>query len=245
MLSIQNVTKTYGKGGVKALDAIDLELGKGELFGFIGPNGAGKTTAIRLITGSLRLNEGEIAVCGHSIKTDTLEAKRSFGYVPDGSDLFERLTGFEYLDFLAGIYKAEKSETKEYIERSLEMYDLKEAAGQQIRSYSRGMKQKMAIIGSLIHKPPVWILDEPMVGLDPKSSYVLKSEMQRHCENGGCVFFSTHVLEVAERLCTRIAIINRGKIIAKGSLEELRQGESGASLEQLFLEKTEAAGAQA
>ncbi len=238
MLDFQNVSKQYAKGKGKALDDLTLHVGKGELFGFIGPNGAGKTTAIKIFTGILSPTSGTTSVGGVDMAKNPIEAKRMIGFVPDGSDLYDRLSGMEYLNFMADVYQVDKNRRKEHIEKYLSLFDLESAVGNQIKSYSRGMRQKLTVIGALIHDPPVWILDEPMVGLDPKASYLLKEEMQKHCAAGNTVFFSTHVLEVAERLCTRIAILSHGKLMAQGTMDELRSGETGATLEKVFLELT-------
>ena len=239
MIQFDHVVKQYGKGGVRAVDDLCLTVGKGRVFGFIGPNGAGKTTTIKLLTGILKPSEGRVLVGGQDMALDPIEAKRLIGFVPDSHEMYDRLTGLEYLRFMADIYGVSSEARKAHIEKYLTLFELEDAAGEQIRSYSRGMKQKLTIIGALIHNPPVWVLDEPMVGLDPRAAHTLKQEMRRHCDEGNTVFFSTHVLEVAERLCDEIAIIDKGRVVAQGTLEELRSGESGASLEQLFLKLTE------
>ena len=239
MIDLQNVTKTYAKNGVKALDDLTLNVRGGELFGFIGPNGAGKTTAIKLMTGILQPDSGVITMAGHRMDQDRLEAQRLIGFVPDGNDLYDRLTGMEYLNFMADVYQVNAQQRKNHIEKYLEIFSLEDAIHNQVRSYSKGMKQKLVVIGALIHNPPVWILDEPLGGLDPRASHLLKEEMIRHCQAGNTVFFSTHVLEVAEKLCSRIGVISHGTLKAVGTLEELRSGEVGASLEELFLELTD------
>ncbi|MBR2822450.1 MAG: ABC transporter ATP-binding protein [Clostridia bacterium] len=239
MIDLQHVTKTYAKNGKKAVDDLTLTVEGGELFGFIGPNGAGKTTTIKLMTGILKADAGSVTMAGHRIDQDRIAAQRLIGFVPDGNDLYDRLTGMEYLNFMADIYQVDAARRKAHIEKYLDLFDLEEAIGNQVRSYSKGMKQKLVVIGALIHNPPVWILDEPLGGLDPRAAHLLKEEMIRHCREGNTVFFSTHVLEVAEKLCTRIGVIDHGSLKAQGTLEELRSGEKGASLEQLFLELTE------
>lgn len=239
MIQFDHVVKQYGKGGVRAVDDLNLTVEKGKVFGFIGPNGAGKTTTIKLLTGILQPTEGRILVGGRDMAHEPIEAKRVIGFVPDSHETYDRLTGLEYLRFMADIYGVSSEKRKAHIEKYLALFELEDAAGEQIRSYSRGMKQKLTIIGALIHQPPVWVLDEPMVGLDPRAAHILKEEMRRHCDAGNTVFFSTHVLEVAEKLCDEIAIIDKGRVVAQGTLEQLRSGESGASLEQLFLELTE------
>lgn len=240
MIEFDHVVKQYGKSSIRAVDVLTLKVGKGQVFGFIGPNGAGKTTTIRLLTGILTPSSGEVTVGGVSMRKNPMEAKRMIGFVPDSHELYDRLTGMQYLNFMADVYDVGTAERKAHIEKYLSLFELEDAAGEQIKSYSRGMKQKLTIIGALIHQPPVWVLDEPMVGLDPRAAHTLKEEMRRHCEKGNTVFFSTHVLEVAEKLCDEIAIIDRGRLVAQGTLEQLRSGEKGASLEQLFLELTEA-----
>ena len=242
MIELKQVTKTYAKNNKKAVDNLNLRVEGGELFGFIGPNGAGKTTTIKLMTGILTPDEGTITMAGHDMAKDRIEAQRLIGYVPDGNDLYDRLTGMEYLNFMADVYQVDAARRKAHIEKYLEVFELKDAINSQVRSYSKGMKQKLVVIGALIHNPPIWILDEPLGGLDPRAAHLLKEEMLRHCREGNTVFFSTHVLEVAEKLCTRIGVIDHGNLRALGTLEELRSGEKGASLEELFLELTDDGG---
>ena len=239
MIDLQHVTKTYTKNNKKAVDDLTLQVKGGELFGFIGPNGAGKTTTIKMMTGVLTPDEGTITMAGHPMTTERLEAQKVIGFVPDGNDLYDRLTGMEYLNFMADIYGVGAAQRKAHIEKYLDIFSLEDAINNQVRSYSKGMKQKLVVIGALIHNPPIWILDEPLGGLDPRAAHLLKEEMLRHCREGNTVFFSTHVLEVAEKLCTRIGVIDHGNLRALGTLEELRSGEKGASLEELFLELTE------
>ena len=242
MIDLQNVTKTYAKNGVKALDHLTLHVNGGELFGFIGPNGAGKTTTIKLMTGILRPDAGTITMAGHRIDENRLEAQRLIGFVPDGNDLYDRLSGMEYLNFMADIYQVSAAQRKAHIEKYLDIFSLEDAINNQVRSYSKGMKQKLVVIGALIHNPPVWILDEPLGGLDPRAAHLLKEEMIRHCREGNTVFFSTHVLEVAEKLCTRIGVIDSGSLGGVGPPDELRSGEKCASLEDLYLELTDDGG---
>ncbi len=237
MIHFENVSKSFGEK--KAVDNLTLTIEDGKVFGFIGPNGAGKTTTIKMLTGILEPDSGVVTLNGVDITRDPIQAKRMFGYVPDTFDMYERLTGMEYLRFMGDIYGVDARKRKEHIDRYLELFGLTDAAGQQIRSYSHGMKQKLAITGALMHEPSIWILDEPMVGLDPQSVFMLKEEMRKHAESGRTVFFSTHVLDVAERLCDEIGIINKGKLIANGTLDELRHGETGSTLEELFLELVE------
>ncbi|NLD82543.1 MAG: ABC transporter ATP-binding protein [Clostridiales bacterium] len=245
MIEVNHVSKTYAKNKVKALDDLSLNIRSGELYGFIGPNGAGKTTAIKLMTGILKPDAGEITMAGHRMDQNRLEAQRLIGFVPDGNDLYDRLTGMEYLNFMADVYQVSPQQRRAHIEKYLALFSLEDAVNSQIRSYSKGMKQKLMVIGALIHNPPVWILDEPLGGLDPRAAHLLKEEMKRHCEAGNTVFFSTHVLEVAEKLCTRIGVIAHGSLRAEGTLDELRSGEVGASLEDLFLELTDDGGDEA
>ena len=242
MIDIQNVTKTYAKNKKKAVDGLTLHVNGGELFGFIGPNGAGKTTTIKMLTGVLKPDEGSITMAGHPMSTDRLEAQRLIGFVPDGNDLYDRLTGMEYLNFMADVYQVDAARRKAHIEKYLDIFELKDAINSQVRTYSKGMKQKLVVIGALIHNPPIWILDEPLGGLDPRAAHLLKEEMIRHCNEGNTVFFSTHVLEVAEKLCTRIGVIDHGTLRAQGTLAELRSGEKSASLEDLFLQLTDDGG---
>jgi ABC-2 type transport system ATP-binding protein len=239
MINISHLSKSYNKGSVKAVDDLNLEVRSGEIFGFLGPNGAGKTTTIKLLVGLLEPDAGHISLDGLDIRKEPIEAKMRIGYVPDNPDMFERLTGMEYLRFMADVYGVPAGERSQRIGRFLELFDMTDSAGDLIKSYSHGMRQKIVITGALIHNPTLWILDEPLVGLDPKSAHLLKDLMRRHCDEGKTVFFSTHVLEVAERLCDRIGIIHRGKLIAIGTLEELRQGDRAESLESIFLELTE------
>ncbi|WP_429841427.1 ABC transporter ATP-binding protein [Brevibacillus sp. FIR094] len=238
MIELVNVTKSYN-GTIKAVDQMNLTVPKGEIFGFLGPNGAGKTTTIKMITGITRPDQGEITINGKNIRSEALEAKRQFGYVPDSPDLFLRLKGLEYVSFMADIYEVPQEVRGKRILQLADRFDMKNALGDPIQSYSHGMRQKIMIIGALIHQPEVWILDEPLTGLDPKSSFTLKEMMREHADSGRSVFFSTHVLEVAEKLCDRVGIINKGKILFCGTFAELREHyQSDVSLESLFLELT-------
>ena len=240
MIEIRNVSKSYDKGAIKAVDDLNLDIRDGEIFGFLGPNGAGKTTTIKMITGILNADSGTIKINGMDIKSNSIKAKLQFGYVPDNPDMYNKLKGIEYLNFMADVYEVPGSIRKERIESLLERFDLTDAANDMIQSYSHGMKQKIVVIGALIHNPSVWILDEPMTGLDPKSAFTLKEMMREHTQQGKSVFFSTHVLEVAEKLCDRIGIINKGKLIFSGSMDEIREYAKGnESLENIFLEMTE------
>jgi len=239
LISITGLSKSYNKGAVKAVDNLNMHVNHGEIFGFLGPNGAGKTTTIKMMIGLLNPDSGSIIINGHDIQREPLEVKRNIGYVPDNPDVYDRLTGIEYLNFMADVYGVPADLRKERIKYFLDIFELNDAATDLIKSYSHGMKQKIVLTGALIHDPAVWILDEPMVGLDPKSSHLLKELMRKHCEKGNTVFFSTHILEVAEKLCDRIGIIHKGKLIAVGTMDELRQGDNAGSLENIFLELTE------
>ncbi len=239
MIQLENVTKEYVKGK-KSVDSLNLEIKNGEIFGFLGPNGAGKTTTIKMITGILNADEGTIKIDNYDIEKNPLQAKKSFGYVPDSPDMFLRLKGIEYLNFLADIYEIPTQERKEKIEEITKKFEIYENLNNQMQSYSHGMRQKIVICGALLHNPNNWILDEPMTGLDPKSSYDLKEMMRKHAKEGKTVFFSTHILEVAEKLCDRVGIINKGKLLFVGTFEEMKQKfKENTSLEELFLEITE------
>lgn len=239
MIEIVNLSKSYNKGNVKAVDNLNLKVKDGEIFGFLGPNGAGKTTTIKLMLGLLKPDSGDVRISGHSITDKPLAVKRSVSYVPDTPEIYEKLTGIEYLNFLGDVYDVPAQVRRERIAALLEMFELSGAVGDLIQSYSHGMRQKIALVGAMLHEPPVFILDEPMVGLDPKSASKLKVYMREHCDKGNTVFFSTHILEVAERLCDRIGIINRGKLIACGTMDELKNKAGDQSLENIFLELTE------
>lgn len=239
MLEIRNISKTYGKAGKKAVDNLSLELQNGEVFGLLGPNGAGKTTTLKMITGILAPDEGDVIIEGHSIRNDDLAAKKQFAFVPDDPNTFLRLKGIEYLRFIGDIYEVPKEEREERITRLAGEFELTDSLGDRISSYSHGMRQKIILLGALLQNPPVWILDEPMTGLDPKSSFRLKEMMKEHTAAGKIVLFSTHVLDVAEKVCDRIGIIDEGKLLFLGTVEEMRSRFTGdSSLEQMFLEMT-------
>ncbi|MBN1623004.1 MAG: ABC transporter ATP-binding protein [Clostridia bacterium] len=239
MININNVTKTYGSG-IKAVDGLTLEIRKGEIFGFLGPNGAGKTTTIKMVTGILPPDEGTILINGYDISKDPINAKMEIGFVSDDPNVFERLKGLEYLNFMADIYKVPAEGRRERILELAEEFDMKNALDDKIQSYSHGMKQKIVVMGVLIHDPDVWILDEPLSGLDPKSSFTLKKIMRDHADKGNTVMFSTHVLEVAEKVCDRIAVINKGKILFVGTLAQMKGSlKTDTSLEKMFLEMTD------
>lgn len=237
MICVKNITKTYGDK--KVIDDISLDIKDGEIFGFLGHNGAGKTTTIKMITGITKQNSGTIEINGIDVLENSIESKKQFGYVSDSPDMFLRLKGIEYLNFIADIYGVSEEDRKERIKNYANQLEMSQALGDKIQSYSHGMRQKIVLIGALIHDPSVWILDEPLTGLDPKSSYILKEMMREHADKGNTVFFSTHVLEVAEKICDRVAIINKGKIIFCGTLEEMKQHfKNNSSLEKMFLEMT-------
>lgn len=240
MVEIKGLSKSYNRGKVKAVDNLDLEVRKGEIFGFLGPNGAGKTTTLKMMVGMLNPDSGYVRINGTDIAEQPIEVKSIIGYVPDNTNIYERLTGLEYLNFMADVYRVQEEERITRIRDFLDMFELADAVRDSIKSYSHGMRQKLMLIGALLHDPLLWILDEPMTGLDPKSAKVMKDLMRTHCDKGSSVFFSTHVLEVAERLCDRIGIINDGKLIAIGTMQELRHQKDGTeSLENIFLELTE------
>lgn len=232
ILDIRNYSKVYGESK-KACDNVCLTVEPGDIFGFIGHNGAGKSTTIRAVVGVMDFSEGDITIDGHSVKAEPLECKKITAYIPDNPDLYENLTGLQYLNFVADAFDISEEERKARIEEYAERFEITEALPDLIGSYSHGMKQKVAIISALIHEPKLMVLDEPFVGLDPKASFTLKTIMKELCDRGSAVFFSTHVLDVAEKLCNRIAIIKGGKIIANGTMEEL---VGNHSLEEVFLE---------
>src|SRR6056297_3251912 len=240
MLELKNVSKTYSNGKVKAVDNISFTHKEGEILGFLGPNGAGKTTTIKMIVGLLKPDSGTITINGVDNLKNPIEAKKSFGFVPDNSQIYERLKGIEYLKFVSDVFEIPREEREASIKKYSEIFELTDSLNDMVSSYSHGMKQKLALISALIHKPDLFILDEPMIGLDPKSSFKLKEIMRDHCNDGKSVFFSTHVLEVAEKICDRIAIINEGKIIALGTMEELKEkAGKEETLENIFLEVTD------
>jgi len=236
MIKIENLSKSYVKNK-KAVDNLSLKINDGEIFGFLGPNGAGKTTTIKIMTGILNPDEGDIFIDNYSIKNQNILAKQQFGYVPDNSDIIWRLKGIEYFNFLADIFKISKEKRKERIEYLSNLFELKDALSSYISTYSRGMKQKLILIGSLLHNPQNCILDEPIVGLDPVMAHTLKDLMKKLSKEGKAIFFSTHILEIAQQLCDRVGIINKGKLIFVGSINELQNMRNQqSSLEELFLE---------
>lgn len=234
MLQIKKLTKTY-KGGKKAVSDLNLTVEAGDIYGFIGHNGAGKTTTIKCIVGIHDFDEGEILVDHMSVRANPLQCKSVMAYIPDNPDLYEYLTGIQYLNFIADIFHVSAEEREKRIREEADAFEITAALGDLISSYSHGMKQKLAIIGSLIHRPKLLILDEPFVGLDPKAALVLKNKMHALCDEGSAIFFSTHVLDVAEKLCNKVAIIREGQLIASGNMEELTKNKS---LESVFMEVT-------
>lgn len=231
MLEIKNLTKTY-KGGYRAVDNLSLTVEAGDIYGFIGHNGAGKSTTIKSVVGVLDFDGGDIFIDGHSVKTEPIACKKVTAYIPDNPELYEHLTGIQYLNFLGDVFGVDKQTRTEKIGKYADVFEITSNLGDLISSYSHGMKQKLAIIGALIHSPKLLVLDEPFVGLDPKASFEVKKIMREMCESGAAVFFSTHVLEVAEKLCNKIAIIKKGKLVLSGETQEVLDG---ASLESVFM----------
>lgn len=231
MLEIKNFSKSYGD--FKAVDNLNLTVKDGEIYGFIGHNGAGKSTTIKAVVGAMDFNEGEIYIDGKSVKKDPLGCKRVTAYVPDNPDIYDHLSGIQYLNFICDIFRVSESDRNERIKKYAELFEISSNLGDLISSYSHGMKQKLVLISALVHNPRFMVLDEPFVGLDPVASYKLKEIMREKCNEGGAIFFSTHVLEVAEKLCDRIGIIKRGRLVAEGSVQEV---VGDKSLESFFLE---------
>ena len=231
MLNIEHLTKAYGEK--KAVDDLNLHIAPGEVYGFIGHNGAGKTTTLKSVVGILQFDAGEITIDGISIKENPLECKRCFAYIPDNPDLYDYMTGIKYLNFIADIFGVGANERQARIRKYADAFELTADLAQPIAAYSHGMKQKLAIIAAWLHEPKLILMDEPFVGLDPKASHLLKKMMRQVCNEGGAIFFSTHVLEVAEKLCDKVAIIKNGKLIRSGTMEEVKGDES---LEDVFLE---------
>ena len=231
MLKIENLTKKFGDK--TAVDNLSLHIQKGEIYGFIGHNGAGKTTTLKSVVGILQIDSGNIFIDGINIKDNPIECKKKLAYIPDNPDLYDFMTGIKYLNFIGDIFAVPSDERGRQIAKYADAFELTANLGQSIQSYSHGMKQKLALIAALMHSPKLIIMDEPFVGLDPKSSHTLKQIMREHCDNGGAIFFSTHVLEVAEKLCDKVAIIKEGKLIVSGTMEEVKGNES---LEEVFLE---------
>ena len=234
MLDIQHLTKTYGEK--KAVDDLTLHIAPGEIYGFIGHNGAGKTTTLKSVVGILQFDQGEITIGGKSIKTDPLACKRLLAYIPDNPDLYDYMTGIKYLNFIADVFGVDAQTRRERIRTYADTFELTGDLAQPIAAYSHGMKQKLAIIAAWLHDPRLIVMDEPFVGLDPKAAHTLKGMMRQVCNNGGAIFFSTHVLEVAEKLCDKVAIIKGGRLIRSGTMEEVKGDDS---LEEVFLELEE------
>lgn len=231
MVEIKNLSKSYGDK--KVVDNLSLTINDGEIYGFIGHNGAGKTTTIKCVIGILAFEEGSILIDGLSIKDKPLECKKKIAYIPDNPDLYNYMSGIEYLNFIGDVFKVSQLEREKAIDKYATIFEIKDSLANPISSYSHGMRQKLAIIAAWLHKPDLIIMDEPFVGLDPKASHDLKMMMREFCDNGGSIFFSTHVLEVAEKLCDKVAIIKEGKLIKSGTMDEVK-GDS--SLESVFLE---------
>ena len=234
MLKIEHLTKTYGEK--KAVDDLTLHIAPGEIYGFIGHNGAGKTTTLKSVVGILQFDEGEILINGKSIRTAPLDCKRDIAYIPDNPDLYDYMSGIKYLNFIADIFGVSTADRNERIRKYSERFELTADLAQPIAAYSHGMKQKLAIISAWLHSPKLIIMDEPFVGLDPKASHLLKGMMREVCDEGGAIFFSTHVLEVAEKLCDKVAIIKGGRLDRSGTMEEVKGDDS---LEEVFLELEE------
>ena len=234
MLEIKNLSKKYGNSPVKAVDNLSLKLKKGEVFGFLGPNGAGKSTTIKSIVGILPFEDGDVLINGVSIKKEPLKAKMNIGYVPDNHAVFERLTGREYVNHMANLYNVSVEDMQERCNKYLKIFKLEHAFDQQIKSYSHGMKQKISVIAALVHNPKLWVLDEPLTGLDPQSAYQLKLAMKKHAEEGNTVFFSSHILDVVENLCDRCCIIKKGVLQGVYDLKEMKN--KNESLEELFMQ---------
>ena len=231
MLRIEHLTKIYGEK--KAVDDLSLHILPGEIFGFIGHNGAGKSTTIKSTVGILKFDEGTITICGKNIKDYPVACKKDLAYIPDNPDLYEFMSGIKYLNFIADIFAIPADVRQEKIRKYADLFELTQDLGQPVSAYSHGMKQKLAVISAWLHDPKLIVMDEPFVGLDPKASHLLKEMMREHCDKGGAIFFSTHVLEVAEKLCDKVAIIKQGKLVKEGTMEEVKGDES---LEEVFLE---------
>lgn len=247
MIELNEVSKTYKKNGTKAVNGLTLQVPEGEIFGFLGPNGAGKSTTIKMMIGLLTQDLGTILMNGHDVSRDPVSVKSIIGYVPDEPLFYEKMTGIGYLNFIGDIFSVPAELRKKRIASLSEEFLFENQVGELITSYSHGMKQKLGIIAALLHDPEIFILDEPMVGLDPKAVFILKNRMRRLCEEGKTVFFSTHVMDVAERLCDRVGIIRKGELVACAPFEELKRasGEQQSTLESIFLELTDEADSSA
>ncbi|MDD4316133.1 MAG: ABC transporter ATP-binding protein [Clostridia bacterium] len=243
MIEITGLVKEYNNNKIKAVDNISLNVEGGEIFGFLGPNGAGKSTTIKCLTGILPFSQGNIKICGINIKDEPVKAKMNIGYVPDEHIIYEGLTGIEYISFIADVFEVPVDERKQRIEKYSRLFEMHGNLNNKISSYSHGMKQKISLISALVHEPKVWVLDEPMTGLDPQASYNLKQLMAEHASAGNVVFFSSHVLEVVQKVCTKVAIIDKGKLITICDMKELKEKRADMSLEELFLNLTKNSGA--
>ena len=239
MIELRGVSKSYNQGAVRAVDGLDLTVDAGCIYGFLGPNGAGKTTTLKMIVGLLKPDSGTIRLNGLDTRTEALRCKAITAYVPDNPDVYERLTGMEYLNFIGDVYGVGKAERVERIARWAEVFEMAANLRSAIQSYSHGMRQKIVLMAALLPEAQILVLDEPLVGLDPRAARELKDAMREHCRRGGTLFFSTHILEVAEKLCDRIAIIHHGRLVTRGTMEELKASAAGQSLETIFLEATE------
>ena len=237
MIRLKNVTKSYNSD-VLAVDDLDFVVNDGEIVGFIGPNGAGKTTTLKMMTGILKPDSGEIYINSYDMLKEPIKAKREIGYISDSPDMFLRLKGIEYINLIADIYNVSTKDRKKRIKELAKRFGLENILSEQMQSYSHGMRQKIQVMAALVHNPAVWILDEPLIGLDPKSAFALKKMMREHADLGNSVLFSTHVLEIAEKVCDRIIIINHGKMVFYGTFEELKQKYKKQDLEKIFLEMT-------
>lgn len=238
MINIENLTKSYAKSEKKAIENISFNVKSGEIVGFVGPNGAGKSTTIKCIAGILPFEEGKIEICGYDIKSKAVQAKTNIAYVADENILYSGLTGLEYINFIADVFGVNPEDKKRRTEKYADLFEMKDKLCDKINSYSHGMKQKISIIAGMVHQPKVLILDEPMTGLDPKSCFELKNIMKEHASKGNAVLFSSHVLEVVEKLCTKVIIIDKGKIITECGMEELAEKKNEMTLEQFFLNLT-------
>lgn len=239
ILSINNLSKKYRGNENYSVKDLSFNVKEGELFAFLGPNGAGKSTTIKCITGALPYTEGNISICGYNLHDNPVAAKKNIGYVPDNHFLYEGMTANEYINFMADIYGVGVNDRKERSRKYLELFSLTDSADKPLSSYSHGMKQKICVIGALIHNPKLWILDEPLTGLDPMSAYNLKELMREHCKEGNSVFFSSHIIEVVEKLCDKVAIIDKGQLIISGSMDEIRAKDKENSLEDFFISVTQ------
>lgn len=239
MIEISNFSKTYSGSGVKAVDDISFTVNNGEIFGFLGPNGAGKSTTIKCMTGILSFSDGDILINGENIRDNPAEAKKKIGFVPDEHVIYEGLTGMQYINFIADVFEVSTERRKTLMEKYLPLFGMQNKISEKITTYSHGMKQKISVLAALVHDPEVFILDEPMTGLDPQSSYELKSIMTEFAKEGKTVFFSSHVLEVVEKVCTRVAIIDKGKLMTICDIKELKEKRSDLSLEEFFLNLTQ------